>query len=415
MKKQPNRAKITPDLIDTIQPREKIFDVNDAEVKGFMLRVRPNGDKSYFLRYRNASGLNRTYKIANTIEFTPRRARDEAIKLLGAIKNGEDPSDKKRVKKKEASDKRASPTLRQFLDNDYKNYVIAHSRSGDKSYKLLLSAATNLLDMKLQSITAKDVDSWKTARLTAVTKPTIDRYSAGLRSAFNKAVDWQLIQTNPFAHVKSFRVDNARVRFLSSDEEARLRVALDTRENARRVDRDSGNKFRQERGYELLPEFGTYTDHLKPMTLLAMQTGLRQGELFKLSWESVDIDGGLLTVLAKTSKRDMTRHIPLSSESKSILSAWRNQTSDKGLVFAGKQGKEFVGIKTSWHKILLDAEIMDFHWHDLRHHFASRLVQAGVDLNTVRELLGHSDIKMTLRYAHLAPEHKKAAIDKAFG
>jgi site-specific recombinase XerD len=84
-------------------------------------------------------------------------------------------------------------------------------------------------------------------------------------------------------------------------------------------------------------------------------------------------------------------------------------------VFAGKDGKSFVDIKTAWNKLLRDAGISDFHWHDLRHHFASRLVMRGVDLNTVRELMGHGDIKMTLRYAHLAPEHKKAAIRMAFG
>ena len=69
-------------------------------------------------------------------------------------------------------------------------------------------------------------------------------------------------------------------------------------------------------------------------------------------------------------------------------------------------------IKKAWAAILTDAGIADFRFHDLRHHFASRLVQAGVPLNTVRELLGHADLKMTLRYAHLAPQDTASAVER---
>ena len=82
------------------------------------------------------------------------------------------------------------------------------------------------------------------------------------------------------------------------------------------------------------------------------------------------------------------------------------------LVFPGTKGKRIVDVKTAWAKLLRQAGIESFRWHDMRHDFASRLVMAGVDLNTVRELLGHADLKMTLRYAHLAPEHKANAVEK---
>jgi site-specific recombinase XerD len=94
------------------------------------------------------------------------------------------------------------------------------------------------------------------------------------------------------------------------------------------------------------------------------------------------------------------------------LQHWRSDTESTEWVFAGRDGKRMLAIKTSWTGVLQSAAITDFRWHDLRHHFASRLVMKGVDLNTVRELLGHSDLSMTLRYAHLSPEHKADAVAK---
>lgn len=90
---------------------------------------------------------------------------------------------------------------------------------------------------------------------------------------------------------------------------------------------------------------------------------------------------------------------------------WKVQTPNAtGLVFPGKDGDRLDNVKSAWCALLKSAGIVNFRWHDMRHHFASRLVMAGVDLNTLREFLGHGDIKMTLRYAHLAPEHKAAAV-----
>ena len=93
-----------------------------------------------------------------------------------------------------------------------------------------------------------------------------------------------------------------------------------------------------------------------------------------------------------------------------LLSGWRTNASGYELVFPGKDGKPLDNVRRSWGKVLEDAKIKSFRWHDLRHHFASKLVMAGVDLNTVRELLGHADLTMTLRYARLSPDHKAEAV-----
>lgn len=100
-------------------------------------------------------------------------------------------------------------------------------------------------------------------------------------------------------------------------------------------------------------------------------------------------------------------------EAYKVLDQWHKKVEKKeGLVFPSKNNQPFNHVKRSWGSLLKKANIFQFRWHDLRHHFASKLVMAGVDLNTVRELLGHSDIAMTLRYAHLAPEHKVNAVRK---
>jgi integrase len=96
----------------------------------------------------------------------------------------------------------------------------------------------------------------------------------------------------------------------------------------------------------------------------------------------------------------------MNSEVRQVLRQWQSQNGASPRVFSLKDAK------TAWTRLLKEAGIENFRFHDLRHHFASRLVMKGVDLNTVRELLGHADTKMTLRYAHLAPEHKAAAVEK---
>lgn len=150
-----------------------------------------------------------------------------------------------------------------------------------------------------------------------------------------------------------------------------------------------------------------------PMVLLSINTGLRQGELFHLDWSMVNLSEGSLILAGGITKNSSSRYIPLNDEAKHIMQCLHNKSVIKeGLVFPSKNNQPFNNIKRSWSSVLKKAQITQFRWHDLRHHFASKLVMAGVDLNTVRELLGHSDIKMTLRYSHLASEHKVNAVRK---
>jgi integrase len=133
--------------------------------------------------------------------------------------------------------------------------------------------------------------------------------------------------------------------------------------------------------------------------------------LLSLRWENVDLVNNVVTVTAENAKSGKARHVPLNNESKQTLAGWQKDTKEQGFGFEGEPNKPITDVKKAWGNLLVEAKISEFNFHDLRHHFASKLVMLGVDLNTVRELLGHANLDMTIRYAHLAPEHKAAAVN----
>ncbi len=233
---------------------------------------------------------------------------------------------------------------------------------------------------------------------------------------FTRAVEWGALETTPLPSVKDMDVDDeGRVRWLSIEEESRFWKALDEREEEIRSGRRRANEWRSRRRDPALPDLDqvAFVDHLKPMCIIAMNTGVRRGELFGLEVEKVDLAKRIMTVAGLSGKTKDTRHIPLNDDAHAALKSWIEQNRiTTGLVFRSRKGKKFTNIQTSWENLLERAQIEDFHFHDMRHHFASWLVMEGEDLNTVRELLGHKTIRMTLKYAHLAPEHKAASVAK---
>jgi integrase len=154
----------------------------------------------------------------------------------------------------------------------------------------------------------------------------------------------------------------------------------------------------------------TYADYPhKPATMTADHTGLRLTEMLSLEWANVDLERTIFTVTDETTKSSKQRHIPINCDLLAVLIAWKAQ-AHKRYVFADIHGKPLKRIQ-AWNGLRAAPELADFRWHDFRHDFASRLVMAGVALNTVRDLLGHADLKMTLRYAHLSPDCRAAAVE----
>ena len=175
--------------------------------------------------------------------------------------------------------------------------------------------------------------------------------------------------------------------------------------------RDSGTRWRGVRGYDPVEHVEDPEDYLKPIVLLALNTGMRRGELFSLRWVDVDLGRRQLTIVGADAKSEQTRYIDLNREAYTLLVEWQKRWGNYQLVFPNPNtGEQFDNIKSAWNGLREAAGLKNFRFHDLRHSFASKLVMKGVDLYVVKELLGHSSIEMTERYAHLAPSARKEAV-----
>jgi integrase len=209
----------------------------------------------------------------------------------------------------------------------------------------------------------------------------VNRELAFLRRVFNVAIEDQKVDINPVRPKAFFRENNQRVRFLTNDEEARLRAALDP-------------------------------SHW-PLVAVAIHTGLRRSEQFHLRWEHVDFANGILTV--PRSKHGGARRVPMNDTVRELLRALPSRLKS-AYVFPSATGETPLDacnfVRRVFVRALAAARIDGFRWHDLRHTFASRLTMAGVDLRTVQELMGHKTLAMTLRYAHLSPAHQLDAVQR---
>ncbi len=233
----------------------------------------------------------------------------------------------------------------------------------------------------LQEITTQDVERLKAKLKQDMAPATVNLHLTLLKHLYTKAIDWGKTETNPAKPVKFFRANNARVRYLTEEEEVRLTAVLP-------------------------PEHWS-------KVVVAIHTGLRRGEQFALQWASVNFQTHVLTI--PRSKHGEARHIPMNDLVVEVLRSLPSRLKST-YVFPSQTGTSPLNannfINRVWKAALKKANLTALHWHDLRHTFTSRLVMAGVDLRTVQELMGHKTIAMTLRYAHLSPTHQREAVQR---
>lgn len=267
------------------------------------------------------------------------------------------------------------PRTRPLLFSELTDAAIEYTK-GKAGHKAAVSRMKNLLakfrNQAAEAIQPDEIETWLEER-TDWTIATRNRHLALLKLVFRLAEKKGRIARNPVRLVRQKKENNARIRFLTASAESALRSVLN----------DPAHVFAFEIG---------------------LHTGVRCSEQYGMLWQDVDIDNGIITV--PVSKSGELRHVRMNSRVKAILATMKAQSIGSGRVFE-EQSPRY------WFEAAVKAAgIRDFTWHCLRHTFISRLVMAGVDLRTVQELVGHKNISMTCRYAHLAPSHEQAAVEK---
>lgn len=264
---------------------------------------------------------------------------------------------------------------------DLTKVFLAYSKTNKKDYKLdeaKVKVIHSYFGEKTlaSKITPKRIEDFKSFMSEKYSNAYVNRYLACIKTIFNIGIKNELIKTTPMKAVKMMKEDNHKIRYLTADEEARL--------------------------FKELPE------HLKPIVICALQTGLRKSNILQLRWELVDLEFRFIEVLAQQNKGHKIIKIPISDK---LLETLESLPRNSEYVFANPEtGKPYRDISEGFKNACERANIENFRFHDLRHTVATRLVEKGIDLRVVQEIMAHSTIVTTQRYMHPTPKRKLEAI-----
>ena len=323
----------------------------------------------WWIRY---AGLDGRIRLESSGATSFRTAQDTLIQRRKDVMEGKEPIQAKRI---------ANHSFRELAEH-YEAWGVGRQRG----FRTKKGHIKQLLEVfgtyPLRAFSTRIVEEWQTHRL-AINKPsTANRMLATLKHMFTKAVEWDMVEEGALKRIRKVRMpkeNNRRLRYLSKEECQALVNASPT--------------------------------HLKPVVVTAINTGMRKGEILSLEWErNIDLKHGF--ILLDVTKNGERREIPINQVLRETLQGLVRRL-DTPYVFVDGDGNRFKDVKRSFNTALRKAGIKDFRFHDLRHTFASHLVMAGVDITTIKELLGHKTLAMTLRYAHLAPTHKVKALQNA--
>ena len=270
-------------------------------------------------------------------------------------------------------------TLRELVDYWIDTYVNRHHspKNADTTRGRIEKHLAPLMGKQADSISSRDLDELFVTMIDSGLSPaSCNRLRAHVQRMYSDGQRWELVTINPAKETLKHTESTGRLEWYRPEE---VQALLDAAKG----------------------EF-------KALLAVAVYTGMRRGEIFNLCWRDVDIEHGWITVTvgseSGTTKSKKPRHIPIHPELQEVF-AWLSRDAAAGsYVFPRPDGGKRVDIRKAWMRTIEDAGIRKLRFHDLRHTAASLMVASGMNILHVKEILGHSSLKMTLRYAHLAPE-----------
>jgi integrase len=379
------RERLTKRTIDALKPRATAVLVWDRELPRFGLKVTPAAARVYVVQYRFGGRVRRLTIGHHGHPWTVDAARTEAHRLLGLVAAGQDPARAKAAG-------RTAPTVRELSDRFLREHVTKLKPTTAREVRRLLEGLVlpALGSLHVEDVTAADVA--KLHHRLRATPYQANRTLAACHKLFALAERWGLRPpgSNP-ARVEKYR-ERARRRYLTVEELGRLGAMLALAEQAGTL--PVGNKVRS-------------IDRFTVAAIrLLLYTGARLSEILTLSWDAVDLERGVLRLTdSKTGQKD----IMLNGPALAILQGLPRVDDNPHVIPGRRDGAPRTDIHGAWNVIRAAAALEDARLHDLRHHYASVGVNAGLGLPMIGGLLGHRTPATTARYSHLAADPLKAA------
>lgn len=372
MQESATRFRFTQKALEALPPHDAAstssqMELCDVECVGLRFNKSKSGRCYWFFRFR-WRGRKCALKLGEFPGMSLKQAREAGWAAKAAMARGEDP-------RRAVEAKADALTFREFVEAHYLPHARRTLRRPDVVISRLNTGSLPAFgDRHLDAITVRDVQQFHAAMKERVSPTTANHHLAVLKAALNLAVKWEWLEKNPCLGLKKFQQSEGRDRYLSLDEVKKLLAALEKAENA------------------------VVASGLR----MLLFTGLRCREVFDLRWEDVDASGR--AVLLRKTKSGKSRRVYLSGAAWAEVELMREHRRDgHPYVFPGRHaGRPVAQPRCTFKAALDEAKIANFRVHDLRHTYASHMVQLGASLFEVQKSLGHSSSAMTQRYAHLA-------------